>query len=602
MPFILLVSLLIATPSPSESDGPLSWSPDGKWLAYVQEVRPRPRSLEAGWLFGTAPAEVGILAGSGRPTSYRLWVSRPETGESVLMDEASRPLSAPSWNRDGTGLAYLRIVKGSDGANSWEVVVQDAPDHRRVVRSEPFDGGVPVRIGGLVPGWSPDGKLIAVRPPGQKGIQIVRADTGRVVRTLETAIKSEWSPLDNRLSYVTAAPQAGLWVLDGVMATPRQLAVLSTEVDILPAPIWGRDAQSIMILRRTTLNLVPGGANRGESAFQVVRYRVDGTGIEPAADLVHDALGKEGAVLGVSFVVSPSRDDAFLATVSTGQLTSQLTWAGGRYDVSKKRFNPFDEESLLGDLAASPAGQWLALRVGTQSSWSAPAICDVEEESLILLAPDDSARQEWLSRILDVMIPLLRHHVPVAVLADGTEAQRPSLLPAPGEIEPGDPIAGRLKRLAKMGLKLIGPVAVESDETRLAFCYLAGDDTGATRTIDRMMSRADGPESRFRLLSIQAQILVMQREFDRAKPLIEYLRSASNPRIFEIEELPQGHRLVRTVNARSLWPRFLEERIKALKNPIVEDSPDLVPRGALNFENQIVPQPPAVPAPVRFRP
>ena len=259
-------------------------------------------------------------------------------------------------------------------------------------------------------------------------------------------------------------------------------------------------------------------------------------------------------------------------------------------------------QSLLGDLAASPTGQWLALRIGTQSSWSPPAICDVEAESLIFLAPDDSARQEWLSRILDVMIPLLRHQIPVATLADGTEIQRPSLLPAPGEIEPGDPLAGRLKRLAKMGLKLIGPPSVETDETRLAFCYLSGDHGGAIRTIDRMISRADGPESRFRLLSIRAQILLMQREFDRAKPLIEYLRNTSNPRIFEIEELPQGHRLIRTVNARSFWPRFLEERMKALKNPIVEDSPDLVPRGALNLDIPIVPPPPEVQVPVRFRP
>src|SRR5690349_9230408 len=98
---------------------PVAWSPDGKWLAFTQDVRPVRMPVEPGWLFATGEDEAPKLRAAvetSRPaTSYRLWASRPETGESVLLEDSRNPLSAPCWNRDGTSLAFGRLVRSSEG-------------------------------------------------------------------------------------------------------------------------------------------------------------------------------------------------------------------------------------------------------------------------------------------------------------------------------------------------------------------------------------------------------------------------------------------------------------------------------------------------------
>ena len=97
---------------------PMPWSPDGKWIAYTMEVRPIECILHPGWLFEPPTAPRALPAGPGRPSSYRLWATRKDSGASVLLEESEQPITAPGWSPDGRALAFGRLVVQPDGPGS----------------------------------------------------------------------------------------------------------------------------------------------------------------------------------------------------------------------------------------------------------------------------------------------------------------------------------------------------------------------------------------------------------------------------------------------------------------------------------------------------
>jgi hypothetical protein len=184
------------------------------------------------------------------------------------------------------------------------------------------------------------------------------------------------------------------------------------------------------------------------------------------------------------------------------------------------------------------------------------------------------------------------------VLTDGHEADRPSILPAPGELEVGDPSQLRLKRLASLGLGLLGPVSPETDETRLAFAYLADDPAEAIRVLDRLRQTVDDPARLRDLRLLEAQIALQQKHFDQAETLLEDLRRRS-PSRYELDELPEGRFLMqKQPDPTAQWVRFLREKAAALKAPTTrEDGDDLVPRNVLDLERLRPLPPPQAPQP-----
>jgi hypothetical protein len=312
---------------------------------------------------------------------------------------------------------------------------------------------------------------------------------------------------------------------------------------------------------------------------------VDTGQIDASVNLVHDPIGREGMLLGSWFTIDPDGEDLYYATSMLDQKQAQITWSfQTKPDEVHKRFNPFDESEVLGALAACPGSRGLACRVGKQGVWSPPAVCDPEADRLILLTPDEDSRTAWLGRILETLLPVLRDQVPAPILSDGTSVERPSLLPSPGEFEPGDAVWLRLRRLARMGLKIVGPSSPKNDELRLAFAYLAEDDRAAMAALDAMLSRTESPEQRLRLFSVRAQILVMRRDFESARPLIEYLRRARVGPSHEIEEGIYRPKLSVVADPRNAWPKFLTEKIEFLKKPPAEFGQDLVPQNALDLD------------------
>ena len=110
---------------------PVLWSPDGQWVAYTLASRPSAPRLEPGWLLGTGPDDdrgiAATLDARRAPRVYRLWATRAESSDSVLLEESRGPLTSPCWSPDGQALAFGRLVPEAEGRARFEVVVQEGP-------------------------------------------------------------------------------------------------------------------------------------------------------------------------------------------------------------------------------------------------------------------------------------------------------------------------------------------------------------------------------------------------------------------------------------------------------------------------------------------
>ena len=238
---------------------PVLWSPDGQWLAYTLALRPEQPSLSPGWLFATAPQggrPLGQRPGPVAPRVYRLWATRPEGGESVLLEESRGPLTSPSWSPDGQALAFGRLVPEQEGRGRFEVVIQEAPDRKRVVLVRPVDEfhARATDLPGLGLAWSPDGRFLAV-PLFQQTLSlgIIRADNGRVHKLIEDAYLPAWSPDGTKLAFVQGSDAESLHYIDTRdFGPPRHLADIGQTSQ---APVWYRDSRSVAILARRTTQL-----------------------------------------------------------------------------------------------------------------------------------------------------------------------------------------------------------------------------------------------------------------------------------------------------------------------------------------------------------
>jgi Tol biopolymer transport system component len=587
---------------------PVLWSPDGRWLAYTLTVRPDRTPLEPGWLFATSPRpdrrlselrlevrgrELAVEAPRPAPGEepapplYRLWATRRDTGESILLEESRGPLTSPSWSPDGQALAFGRLVPEPEGRAHFEVVVQEAPERQRVVLKQAA-GAFPSRavdLPGLAVAWSPDGRYLAV-PWFQQTLSlgILRADNGRILKILEDAYLPAWSPDGTKLAFVQGGGAGGesLNYIDHHFGPAHHLADIGQTSQ---APVWFRDSRSLAIAARTRRPSPFPHREIPSQQVEVLQVHVESGKTQSITTLTGDPNDREQSYNGSSFALSRDGDDLYHVSDVEGQ-PSQITWFHPRTLETPERFHPVDFLVRIGALALAPDGQTLALRVGSPGDLSPPALLDLTTRRFTPLVPDDTARLAWLAGLVQTAQVLLHTHLPSRDSQDRTIA-RPTLLPVPGELPINSEVAIRLRKLGKIGRPLCdrpagaagaSPALLEVlAEARLFFDYLREDYTAALASLEALEVRQTTREKRLCLLGVRAQIFLGQQQFEQAGRTIEFLQAIDARPERGIEQSPAGAMLIGPAGPGPRWPGYLAERCRLLGKTAADAGPEFPP-------------------------
>ncbi|MHB1556080.1 MAG: TolB family protein [Isosphaeraceae bacterium] len=564
---------------------PMSWSPDGRWLSYTVVSQPGQEARDPGWIFDTSSeGSAGPAAVASRPpapdprrTRYRIWASRPDGESSALIDESAWPLTAPAWSPRGKALAYGRFVPDPAAARGtsdvpwgrFEVVIQEGLNRKRTAFSMPgmkLDDAARVCFPHIAPAWSPDGQFLAFPRPGKSPtLLVVQVDGAKLVRTVIHAMLPAWSPDGSKLAYLheTAANEYSLYLLERqgqAITGPRAILL----VGAVPAPFfWDEDGRSIIgLIERPGLRF-PDLQLESIQVATAEELRL----LRIAPEILHHG----GALRGVAMDYCRDEDQCFIALDFDGRDASVL-WTNPREQQFNKPIDPLDRSLKVGSVAVAPDGRAVALRFGVpgREGLSPPLIYDPVSEHAIVLAPDESARRQWMSLLVRTSRTILASSLPPAT-ADGQAVVRPTLLPLPGEILEYQ--RRRLARVAGHGAKLgTGRPAPESTggeddpestldcEDRLYFDYLRGDFEAAMADLDALESGIASAGRRLAILSLRAQILWGQGELDRAREVAAYLVEAAGGPVHRVEETPLGRTLTPEADSGRHWARYLSGR------------------------------------------
>src|SRR5262249_17502598 len=148
-----------------------------------------------------------------------------------------------------------------------------------------------------------------------------------------------------------------------------------------------------------------------------------------------------------------------------------------------------------------------------------PAIYETATGRISLLIPDEIGRAEWLAVLASTAQTLLLAGLPPAVV-EGSAAERPTLLPLPGELPTPQPLSARLARPGPPGATVCGRPrggagaetgdelgTTSTPEDRLFFDYLRGDYRAAAADLEALEPQITAADQRLGLLSVRAQIL-----------------------------------------------------------------------------------------------
>lgn len=575
------------------------WSPNGRWVAYAQGGGSRPSTASGGWLISRSEASGPDRAAPGRDEdrSYRLWVTQVETDAAVLLDESRGPITEPGWNPDGTALAFGKIVIEPDGTARYDVIVQDAPERKRVLASRNLGDsrrGLAVRARGAV-AWSPDGRHLVVPWPQPTGLAVLRAEDGRILKVLEHASHASWSPDGAWLAYFSSGPSPSLWVLDQHLGPPRQVTAWS---GLGQAPVWSRDARSLYHARVVDRHV------------KVVRIRLDSGQVEWNFDALGHPL-PEGQELGAIGLSADAEVEQLFVALPVREVPQAVAWVRPARGEVQDRIVTFDIGVPNRDLALAPNARKLFVRLGPDADLGPCGLYDLVTRKLIPLTPDAGAREVWLSLIAETSTRMIRERLGPPRIGE-REVERPTILPVPGELEAQAELAIALRRMGRLGepIDALGSASEPNsnpglDEVRLALSYFQGEYSRCLDLLDALERRADSSDRRLRLLGLRAQLYLAQGDADRARAILDYLRSRSGAARHRVEEGSDGNlRLVDDPSPTALWTQFLYEKARDLrsrqKSEIPQGNPDnpnadlnpldlVFPNDALNRKDDIPP-------------
>ena len=545
-----LLCLAIVEPTPI-SGAPIAWSPDGRWVAHVQATRPAAGIIETGWLLRDEPRPAPSR--QVEVDTYRLWATKIDTGESVKLAESADPLSSPCWHPDGISIAYQRIATDAPGRSRLELVVQDGTETRKTLWSHPLE--LPLRNPSsrstplAAPAWSLDGRYLAVPEPGSPSIAIIRVADGVLMKTIEGGFGPAWSD-DGKLAFFRrGTPDSVSWI-DAHFSGPRRLAD-APNASKGPAPFWSRDGVTLSFVRRGPLPPrapVPGipPAEATDPVVQLARIRTDTGVVEASYKLLWDPASSMDAIGEISVAIGRDVGEIY-ATMAIRDVPSQLITLRPRPNDLEllAKSHPIDYTLPIGILSASPSSRRLAIRLGPDGARGLPGVCEPDGSGFVAIAPDESARIEWVTALVGLARELL---AVTASLAEPTTG-RPSLVPLPDAANPDETVTMRLRRIAEIGRSLCDrtyesppepPTRAFLVEARLFFCLLLADYQAALSEIPAFTLAAETTDSRARLLGLRAQIDFGLGNVDKAKAAAEYLRSTTPRAASRIEETPAG--------------------------------------------------------------
>jgi len=154
-----------------------TWSPDGKWLAFISDC----------------------TAKTDKPGQEQVFVWSKKTGESKELTHLVGDISELAWSPDGKSIGFLFVENATRSAGAlaamkpWAGVIgEDGVEIQRVgvveVASESFAQVTPAALHVYEFDWSPDSKhlaFVAANPPGENNWWVAQLYTEDVAHRIE---------------------------------------------------------------------------------------------------------------------------------------------------------------------------------------------------------------------------------------------------------------------------------------------------------------------------------------------------------------------------------------------------------------------------------
>ncbi len=522
--------------------GGLSWSPDGKWLAFVTESEPRARLLADGW-WARGGEDPVRTPGDGAGTQT-LWICQSATGLCWKLSADRASLSSPAWSPDGTELAYTRRTDLPNGRARYEVVLQRGFKECVVLLSRELEAGGGRGAAALprqeaaasaslaMPAWSPRGTFLAVPWLEPLGTAVLRVADRSLVATYPDACLPSWAPDEQRLALVQAGDQEGYY-----LAQPNfgaMLPAVATHNAVQPA-VWDPSGES----------------------FYAVEWRQDpqGAGTLHIAELVAFDL-KTGAVRSIRRIgsdrVPPGREPGgvYLAAVpGTRQVVAVVSGESRPTQVvvmdldptTPPRYVALPDPALgAGAPAASRDAHTLALRYGLPHALGVPALLDLRTGVFRTILPDRATQRLAAQSVIAAILHLLDG----APAGTAGTAVRYVWLPTPGEMKSlalrDGRAADRVERLGRLGLELLAeelapdlhePPDRAILEARMFLASVAGNYAAALDAARALEPLLQSPDERVALGVVRAGCYVALGRRIEARELLDLLgrKAAGEP-------------------------------------------------------------------------